>query len=159
MKAEKINWVKDIDWNKKLVVFFGDEVKKYIHHIKICRKGEIELFPEHNCDHPWEHVEFIEHKNVLLSRVDDRKFVVVTNSSYIIDHLTNLMKGARVIANPNFTRSGNVESYIDKKDVVVYVCTNGKIKNAMPKNGEIIKWDNLSEVAEWLANIYFDMGD
>lgn len=35
----------------------------------------------------------------------------------------------------------------------------GVIENALPKKGEIINWDNLSEVAEWLSDVYFEMGD
>jgi predicted ATPase len=150
--------LEDIDWNKKLIVFFGDEVKNLVEDIEKHRKGAIVIFPEHSSHHPWEHVDEIEHITRLLSRSDDRKFVVITNSSYIIDHLSNLMKGARIKADTKYTRCNNVGAFIHKRDVGAYVCTKGKIKNALPKKGEIIKWGNLSKVADWLCDIYFEMG-
>lgn len=153
--------LKDIDWNKKLLVFFGDEVKNICGDIKMNAdsvKSFTDCFPEHSLYHPWEHVDRIEHITNLISRADDRKFTIVTNSSYILDHLSNLMKGARINAEEKYTRCKNKNAFIHKKDVGVYVCTGGKIKNAMPKKGEIINWDNLSEPAEWLCNVYFEMG-
>lgn len=149
--------LEDINWDKKLIVFFGDEIKTLVEDIGKHGKGAITIFPEHSHYHPWEHVEEIEHITRLLSRSNDRKFVVITNSSYILDHLSNLMKGARINANAKYTRCNNVGAYIHKKDVSAYVCTKGEIKNALPRKGEIINWDNLSEVAEWLSNVYFEM--
>ena len=148
--------LKDIDWNKKLIVFFRDEVKKM--KGKILSKTPPVIFPERVMAHPWEHVDYIEKVTRLISQ-DNRKITIVTNSPYIIDHLTNLMKGARVNADEKYTRCGKKSAFIDKKDVGVYVCTGGRIKDAMPKKGETIKWDNLSEPSEWLCNVYFEMGE
>lgn len=148
--------LKDIDWNKKLIVFFGDDVKMM--KGKILSKNPLVVFPEHVMTHPWGHVDYIEKVTRLISQ-DDRKITIVTNSSYILDHLSNLMKGARLNADQKYTRCKNKNAFIHKKDVGVYVCTGGKIKDAMPKKGEIIKWDNLSEPSEWLSDIYFEMGD
>jgi hypothetical protein len=153
--------LKNINWNKKLLVFFGDEVKNFCEDIKMNAnsvKSFTDYFPEHTLYHPWEHMEHIEHITNLISRAGDRKFTVITNSSYILDHLTNLMKGARVNADEKYTRCKNKSAFIHKKDVGVYVCTGGKIKDAMPKKGEIIEWDNLSKVSEWLSDVYFEMG-
>lgn len=150
--------LEDIDWNKKLIVFFGDEVKQHINNIRLNTPAYIDEFPEHQLVHPWKHIEDLEHTTHLISRGDDRQFVIITNSSYILDHLSNLMKGARVNADPKYTRCNRKEVYIHKKDVGAYVCTNGAIENALPKKGEIINWDNLSEVAKWLSDIYFEMG-
>jgi hypothetical protein len=147
--------LKDINWNKKLLVFFGDDVKKM--KGKILSKTPPVVFPEHVMTHPWEHVDYIEKVTRLISN-DSRKITIVTNSSYILDHLTNLMKGARVNADEKYTRCKNKSAFIHKKDVGVYVCTGGKIKDAMPKKGEIIEWDNLSKVSEWLSDVYFEMG-
>lgn len=146
---------KDIDWNKKLIVFFGDEVKKM--KGKILSKTPPVIFPEHMMTHPWEHIEYIEKVTRLISQ-HNRKITIVTNSSYILDHLTDLMKGARINADEKYTRCKNKNAFIHKKDVGVYVCTGGKIKDAMPKKGEIIEWGNLSEPSEWLCDIYFEMG-
>jgi hypothetical protein len=151
--------LENIDWNKKLIVFFGDEVKNLMGDIQKTNKGGFVTFPEHTRCHPWEHVEEIEHITRLLSRSEDRNFVIITNSSYILGHLSNLMKGARVNADAKYTRCGKKEAYIHKRDVSVYVCTKGTIKNALPKKGDIINWDNLSEVAEWLSRIYFGMDE
>jgi predicted ATPase len=151
--------LEDIDWDKKLIVFFGDDAKNIVDDIAKMRKGAIVIFPEHKLYHPWEHVVEIEHIARILSNGDDRKFVVVTNSSYILDHLSNLMKGARINADAKYTRCNRKEAYIHKKDVGAYVCTKGTIENALPKEGDIIDWDNLSVVAEWLTDTYFDMGD
>jgi hypothetical protein len=150
--------LEDIDWNKKLIVFFGDEARDRIGDIENMRRGGFVAFPEHSSYHPWDHIEEIEHITRLISRSEDRKFVVITNSSYIMDHLSNLMKGARINADPKYTRCKRKEAYIHKKDVGAYVCTNGTIENAIPEKGEIISWNNLSEVEEWLTDIYFDMG-
>ena len=149
--------LENIDWNKKLIVFFGDEVKQHINNIRLNTPAYVDEFPEHKLVHPWEHSEVLEHTTHLISRGDDRQFVIITNSSYILDHLSNLMKGARINADSKYTRCNRKEAYIHKKDVGAYVCTNGEIKNALPKKGEIIIWDNLSEVAEWLSDIYFSM--
>ncbi len=151
--------LEDIDWNKKLIVFFGDDVKNLAGDIGKHRKGGFVVFPEHSSHHPWEHIEEIEHITRLLSHSNDRTFVVITNSAYILDHLSNLMKGACINADAKYTRCNNVGAFIHKRDVGAYVCTKGKIKNALPKKGEIIKWDNLSEVAEWISDVYFEMGD
>lgn len=150
--------LEDIDWDKKLIVFFGDQAKNFVGDIEKMRKGGFVTFPEHDRYHPWEHVEEIEHITRLLSRSKDGKFVVITNSSYILDHLSNLMKGARLNADAKYTRCKRKDAYIHKKDVGVYVCTGGAIENALPENGEIINWDNLSEVSEWLSDNYFKMG-
>lgn len=149
--------LEDIDWDKKLIVFFGDQAKNFVDEIEKLRRGGFVTFPEHDRHHPWEHVEEIEHITRLISRSDDGKFVVITNSSYIIDHLVNLMKGARLNADAEYTRCKQKEAYIHKKDVGVYVCTKGTIENALPEDGEVINWDNLSEVSEWLSDIYFEM--
>jgi hypothetical protein len=145
---------KDINWNKKLLVFFGDEVTKM--KGEILSKTPPVVFPEHVMTHPWEHIDYIEKVTQLISN-DNRKIVIVTNSSYIIDHLVNLMKGARIDADARFTRCKSKGAFINKKDVGVYACTGGKIEDALPKKGEIIKWDNLSEPSEWLSDVYFEM--
>jgi len=148
--------LKNIDWNKKLLVFFGDEVIKM--KGKMLSKGPIVIFPEHMICHPWGHIDYIEKVTQIISK-DNRKITLITNSSYIIDHLSNLMKGARIDADGCFTKCGNKNAYIHRKDVGVYICTNGKIKNALSKEAKIVNWKNLSEPAEWLTNIYFEMGD
>jgi hypothetical protein len=149
--------LEDIDWNKKLIVFFGEDAKNLVEDIEKMRKGGFVTFPERERYHPWEHIDEIEHITRLLSRSEDRKFVVITNSSYILDHLSNLMKGAQINADEKYTRCNKKEAYIHKKDVGAYVCTKGTIENALPEEGDIINWDNLSKVAEWLADIYFEM--
>jgi hypothetical protein len=149
--------LEDIDWNKKLIVFFGEDAKNCVDDIEKMCKGGFVSFPERSLYHPWEHVDEIEHIVRLLYRSEDRKFVVVTNSSYILDHLSNLMKGARLNADVKYTRCKRKEAYIHKKDVGAYVCTNGSVINVLPQEGEVINWDNLSDVAEWLSNIYFEM--
>jgi len=151
--------LEDIDWNKKLIVFFGEDAKNRVGDIEKMRKCGFISFPEHSLYHPWEHVDELEHIVRLLSRSEDRKFVVITNSSYIIDHLVNLMKGARVNADAEYTRCKRKEAYIHQKDVGAYVCTNGEIVNALTEEDKIINWDNLSEVSEWLSDTYFEMGD
>ncbi len=151
--------LKDIDWNKKLIIFFGDEVKNLSNNIRHNAIGYVDKFPEHHLNHPRRHIDYIEHIIRLLSRVDDRRFVIITNSSYIIDHLTNLMRGARINANAKYTRCGKKEAYIHKKDIGAYVCTEGDIKNALSVDDDedCIDWDNLSEVADWLTDTYFNM--
>ncbi len=149
--------LEDIDWDKKLIVFFGDELRDWVLNIRLSTCTRTYEFPEHRTYHPWEHVEFIEYVTRVISFHEDEKFVVITNSSYILDHLTNLMKGARLNADAEYTRCKQKEAYIHKKDVGVYVCTKGTIENALPEDGEVINWDNLSEVSEWLSDIYFEM--
>lgn len=117
--------LEDIDWNKKLIIFFGEDAKNLVGDIEKMRKGGFVTFPERERYHPWGHIEEIEHITRLISNDDDRKFVIITNSSYILDHLSNLMKGARVNADAKYTRCNNVGAFIHKKDVCAYVCNKG----------------------------------
>ncbi len=151
------NETKKINWDKQLVVVFGDEVNKSVTQLADMENRTTHEFPEHKFTHPWRHVEYLEMTTALLNRNPEIKITIVTNSPYILDHLTNLMHGAKVKADAKYTRTSDPGAFIPKKKVGVYECTHGKIVNAMPKQGEIIKWNSVSKVAEWLTNTYFEM--
>lgn len=152
--------LKDIPWKEKqLLVFFGKDVKNRQEQIHLHSKGFFDFFPEHQCFHPWEHVELLEKTIKTINRHPDGNWTIITNSSYILDHLGNLMQGAYLGADKKFTRTNDPEAFIDKDKIGVYVCENGKIKNALPKKPDdfIIGWKSLSVVAEWLCDQYFEM--
>jgi len=158
--------ISEIPWKtKKLILFFGDESSKYIDEVRsVAEDHFVSAFPEHaTCRpwHPWDHIEAIEHCTLLIHRHPEFHMTIFTNSTYIIDHLVNLMRGARLSAGPEFTHCKNSDAYIMKKDVGVYVCTKGEIADALSTNDDddFINWDNLSEPAEWLSTIFFEMGE
>jgi hypothetical protein len=84
--------------------------------------------------------------------------LVITNSSYMVDHLETLMAAYHLadsqtdVINKFILRSK--DAFIKSDDVSVFVCeddaiTDGKIENK-------IAWDTFSNVSEWISDLYFE---
>lgn len=82
-----------------------------------------------------------------------------THSSYMVDHLVNLMKAAE-IENKDEIRGmfflKREEAFISKDKVSVYMFEKGKVSSIMRKDGTI-DWGTFSKVSDRLSEIYFEL--
>ena len=143
---------------KKLILFIGEDLDNVMNKTK-AENGlfadKIIIFPEH-FKHPQKQCQVIE--DIVCDINSFKKTTAIfTNSPYIIDHLSNLMKAYDLNANPDKFILRTRNAFISKNDVMVLICENGKIKQGMKKNSTDINWRTFSKVSEWVCNIYFDM--
>ena len=123
-----------------------------------ARKGDLILIdePEMNL-HPESQVKLIEFLAMLVNA--GIYVIVTTHSSYIVDHLTNLMKAAKN-KDPTSIQEKfylkNTEAFIPQTKVSVYLFGNNTAKDILTKEGSI-DWETFSSVAEHVSEIYFDI--
>jgi hypothetical protein len=85
--------------------------------------------------------------------------LIVTNSSYFVDHLRNMMEASKKKNQDQIKEKfilKDKRAFIKVKDVAVFDCEDGVIKNVLKRTGAI-DWDTFSKVAEDLCDIYFKM--
>ena len=106
--------------------------------------------------HPWNHIEWLE-RFVIDTKDEPWSYVIPTQSSYIIDHVHNLITGSKFpYENAKLLRFKNERAFLPRDIVTVHKYKNGKLVNAISKKG-YINWNVLSKPANWLCGIYFRM--
>jgi hypothetical protein len=150
--------VKEKIKGKRLVVVIGrdSETRDAVAAAVRSRGFDITRNPE-NSRHPWDQVEWVEQVCDVLNTTGHHDYckLIVTNSSYVIDHLCNLMVPYRE-SNESKLRLKRKSSFMNKKDVAVFECEDGKIRSILGRDGHI-DWDSLSKPAKWLSSVYFDL--
>jgi hypothetical protein len=124
-----------------------------------CINRVILMYPENGL-YPIKHVRFIENA-IIATRSSSYSTLLITNSSYIVDHLVNLMKAYDVYErtrNPALLKQFLCKdplAFISKDHVDAYLAVNGTVQDIFNREKGTINWDTFSDVAEFLMNIYF----
>jgi predicted ATPase len=85
--------------------------------------------------------------------------LVTTHSSYIVDHLANLMKAAEIDDKKSIQRKfymKRIEAFIPRGKVSVYLFKGGTAKNILKKDG-LIDWGTFGKVSDRISQIYYDL--
>lgn len=128
----------------------------YLRHL--ARPGELLIIdePEMNL-HPAAQVKIIEFLAMLANA--GLNVLITTHSTYVIDHLTNLMdahghKNHEEIA--EMFLLGQKEAFISQEKVAVYGIEDGKVTNALGPEGSI-DWKTFSDVTRLVERIHFEL--
>ena len=135
--------------DERLKVLIGNSAIKHTSFRRVLRNME-------NSRHPYEQCKLIEE---LVINAQTNNTLIVTNSSYFVDHLRNMMEASKKKNQDQIKEKfllKDKRAFIKVKDVAVFDCEDGKIKNVLSKNGAI-DWDTFSKVAEELCDLFFHM--
>lgn len=128
----------------------------YLRHL--AKPGELLIIdePEMNL-HPAAQVKIIEFLAMLVNA--GLHVLITTHSTYVIDHLTNLMdaykhKNQDEIAEMFLLEQK--EAFISQEKVSVYGVENGKVTNILDPQG-IINWKTFSDVTKYVERIHFEL--
>lgn len=123
-----------------------------------ANKGDLIVIdePEMNL-HPEAQVKMIEFLAMLVNA--GIYVVITTHSSYMVDHLTNLIKASSnktpdKIKDLFFLK--NAHAFISQDMVSVNLFGNNTVKNILSKNGAI-DWETFSSISEKISEIYFEI--
>jgi len=112
-------------------------------------------FPE-NDKHPWEHMKFLE-EYISELNVNNKNGCIITNSAYIIDHLSNLIIGHKYKDKcAKFLLNKDLNSFIDPNNVEVYEYKECQFIDILEdKEKGSINWDSVAEPANWVSKTSF----
>src|SRR5260221_557613 len=124
----------------------------------LAEPGELLIIdePEMNL-HPVVQTQIIEFLAMLVNA--GLHVLITTHSTYVIDHLTNLMdaykhKNQDEIAEMFLLEQK--EAFISQEKVSVYLVEDGKVKNVLDLEG-IIDWKTFSDVTTLVERIHFEL--
>ena len=124
----------------------------------LAEPGELLIIdePEMNL-HPAVQMQIIEFLAMLVNA--GLHVLITTHSTYVIDHLTNLMdaykhKNQDEIAEMFLLEQK--EAFISQEKVSVYLVEDGKVKNVLDPEG-IIDWKTFSDVTTLVERIHFEL--
>jgi hypothetical protein len=146
--------------SNKLIIVIGrhvnNDLETILKHFSNDSKN-IETFPEYYL-HPWDQLLWIE--NHIIKQTCNS--LIITNSSYIIDHMSDLMVGYKhknECADLLLTKDPN--AFIDPVNVEILEFNDGYFINILEiKNEHIyIDWHTFSEPSRWVANNYSEIMD
>ncbi len=128
----------------------------YLRHLAM--PGELVIIdePEMNL-HPAAQVKIIEFLAMLVNA--GLHVLITTHSTYMIDHLSNLMEAAKHANQDEIVEKfllEQKESFIPQDKVSVYLVEKGKVKNALDPAG-VIDWRTFSDVTRLVDRIHFEL--
>ena len=139
---------------KELVIIVGENLLKEFYPRTNEFTSRVIAFPE-NYEHPKKQAEMIERICIEFNENNDSLYVL-TNSPYIVDHLSSLMRayklGDDTIAEEFLLKNSN--AFVDPENVVVSLFDKGNYKNLLNKDDCIINWETFSTVSEDLMQIW-----
>ena len=149
----------------KLAVFIGTDSKRIAKKVRsfYSKFGDPLTFitPEDG-NHPWNQVEEIERITAIVN--GGSNVVLVTNSPYMVDHLSTLITGYEKLKQGKkiedllkFLLLKNPNSLIDIKKLKIYCIDKGKKKKNVLREDGSIDWKTFSEVSEYVLDQYFGM--
>ena len=112
--------------------------------------------PEMNL-HPLAQVRLIEFLAMLVNA--GLHILITTHSSYMVDHLVNLMKAYDYENKEKIQRKfylARTEAFISKKHVSVYLFDKKTTRSILDEDG-IINWKTFSGVSDQINQIYFEL--
>lgn len=112
--------------------------------------------PEMNL-HPKVQAQIIEFLSMLVNA--GLPVLVTTHSTYVVDHLNNLMKAAEqdnqeTIRDKFYLQQ--TQAFISKNEVSIYLVDEGTTRNILDEDG-LIHWDTFSDVSDQVSQLYFEI--
>ena len=141
---------------KELIVIIGEDLLKEFYPRTNEFTSRVIAFPE-NYEHPKRQVELIEQICIEFNK-EEEPLYILTNSPYIIDHLSNLMRAYKLgddrIAEEFLLQDKN--AFVDPEMVSVSLFEDGKFTDVFDNadNDCIINWATFSEVSEKVMSIW-----
>ncbi len=130
----------------------------YLYLTYVAMPGDLLVIdePEMNL-HPEAQAKIIELLAILVN--SGIRIIVTTHSPYIVDHLVNIMEGAKKerpdeAAEKFYLKTS--EAFLSKDKVSVYLFEDGTAKNVLSEDG-MIDWGTFGDVSEQVSNIYFQI--
>jgi predicted ATPase len=130
----------------------------YLYLTYVAMPGDLLVIdePEMNL-HPEAQAKIIELLAILVN--SGIRIIVTTHSPYIVDHLVNIMEGAKKerpdeAAEKFYLKTS--EAFISKDKVSVYLFEDGTAKNVLSEEG-MIDWGTFGDVSEQVSKIYFQI--
>jgi predicted ATP-dependent endonuclease of OLD family len=124
----------------------------------LARSGELLIIdePEMNL-HPVAQVKIIEFLSMLVNA--GLRVLITTHSTYVVDHLTNLIEAAKH-ANQDAIEEKFLleqkEAFIAPENVSVYLVEDGKAKDVLTPQGTI-DWKTFSDVTAYVNRVHFEL--
>jgi predicted ATPase len=145
---------------KPLTIFIGKDNEALFKVIKAYSSKEYMnlLFPEMGL-HPKRQVEVIEFLAILAN--SGISLLVATHSTYIVDHLVNLMKAAKrrdkekERIKEKFLLK-NVNAFIPQDKVSVYLIEYGMENDILTEEG-LIDWSTFGYISNYVSGLYFEI--
>ena len=133
------------------------ELAELVSHLRYWAQKDETLCidePEMNL-HPEAQVKLTEFLAILVN--SQINVMMTTHSSYMVDHLANLLK-AGVVGAPDSAKSmfflKDKRAFITPDKVSVYLFDGGNVRSIMDEDGQI-QWDTFSVVSDRLSNIHY----
>lgn len=128
----------------------------YLRHL--ARPGELLIIdePEMNL-HPAAQVKIIEFLAMLVNA--GLNVLITTHSTYIVDHLINLMSAYQHDNQDEIVDMfllEQKEAFIAQDKVSVYQIEDGKVENILDSDGNI-HWKTFSDVTKYIQQLHFDL--
>jgi len=130
----------------------------YLYLTYVARPGDLLVIdePEMNL-HPEAQAMIIELLAIIVN--SGIRIIVTTHSPYIVDHLVNIMEGAKKerpdeAAEKFYLKTS--EAFISKDKVSVYLFEDSTAKNVLSEEG-MIDWGTFGDVSEKVSRIYFQI--
>ncbi len=128
----------------------------YLRHL--ARQGELLIIdePEMNL-HPAAQVQIIEFLAMLVNA--GLNVLITTHSTYVVDHLTNLMDAYKHKNQDEIVEMfllEQKEAFIAQEKVSVYLVEDGKVQDVLSPEGAI-DWRTFSDVTELVGRIHFEL--
>jgi energy-coupling factor transporter ATP-binding protein EcfA2 len=124
----------------------------------LAKPGELLVIDEPEMHlHPAAQVKIIEFLAMLVNT--GLHVLITTHSSYVVDHLVNLMEAYKHQNQDEIIEMfllEQKEAFIDQEKVSVYLVEDGKVKNVLSPEGAI-DWGTFSEVSRLVGRIHFDL--
>lgn len=126
----------------------------------LAQPGEMLVIdePEMNL-HPKAQVQIIEFLTMLVNA--DLHILITTHSTYIIDHLVNLIKANQLEhqehpVDPEMFLLSNKDAFIAQDKVSAYSFEDGKVESILREDGTI-NWQTFSEVTQYIQQVNFTL--
>lgn len=128
----------------------------YLRHL--ARPGELLIIdePEMNL-HPAAQMKIIEFLAMLVNA--GLHVIITTHSTYLIDHLTNLLDAYKHTNQEDIVEMfllEQKEAFLAQEKVSVYLVEDGKVNNILAPEGTI-NWQTFSDVTDLVQRIHFEL--
>ncbi len=149
----------DINLEIPIVSSMVKELSPLVLYLRyLARPGELLIIdePEMNL-HPAAQVKIIEFLAMLINA--GLHVLITTHSTYVIDHLVNLMDAHKHKNQDEIVEwflLEQKEAFISQEKVSVYLVEDGKVKNILHPEG-IIDWKTFSDVTTLVERIHFEL--
>jgi len=149
----------DVDLEIPIVSSMVKELSPLVLYLRyLAQPGELVIIdePEMNL-HPAAQVKIIEFLAMLVNA--GLHVLITTHSTYVVDHLTNLLDAYRHQNQDRIVEMfllEDKEAFIAQEKVSVYSFEDGEVKNVLKPEGSI-DWRTFSDVTTLVERIHFEL--